>query len=63
MEIIEEVGFEGSFSEFLNFLRTDPQFYAETPEELLKEAAWISKSMDGKMPKLFGKLPQTTLIP
>ncbi|WP_422361144.1 DUF885 domain-containing protein [Reichenbachiella sp.] len=57
-EIIEEVEFEGSFAEFLNFLRTDPQFYAKTPEELLKEAAWISKSMDGKMPKLFGKLPR-----
>ncbi|WP_420580264.1 DUF885 domain-containing protein [Reichenbachiella sp.] len=57
-KIIEEVNFEGSFAEFLDFLRTDPQFYAKTPEELLKEAAWISKSMDGKMPKLFGKLPR-----
>lgn len=56
--IIEEVAFEGSFAEFLDFLRTNPQFYAETPDQLLKEAAWISKSMDGKMPKLFGKLPR-----
>lgn len=56
--IIEEVAFDGSFAEFLDFLRTDPQFYAETPDQLLKEAAWISKSMDGKMPKLFGKLPR-----
>lgn len=56
--IIEEVDFEGNFSDFLTFLRTDSQFYAQTPEELLKEAAWISKSMDGKLPKLFGKLPR-----
>ena len=56
--IINEVQFEGSFGEFLNFLRTDEQFYAKTPKELLREAAWISKSMDGRLPKLFGKLPR-----
>lgn len=56
--IIEEVKFDGSLQEFLEFLRTDPQFYAKTPEELLKEAAWISKSMDGKLPQLFGKIPR-----
>ena len=57
-QIIEEVGFKGSFAEFLNFLRTDEQFYAKTPDELLKAAAYISKSMDGKLPTLFGKLPR-----
>ncbi len=56
--IIEEVGFEGSFAEFLTFLRTDPRFYVETPEALLKEAAWISKRMDGKLPSLFKTLPR-----
>ena len=56
--IISELGFEGSFSDFLEFLRTDPQFYAQTPEELLKEAAWISKQIDGKMPEFFGNLPR-----
>lgn len=59
--IIKETGFEGSFDEFLSFLRTDPQFYAETPEELLKEAAWITKSMEGMMPKYFGKMPRMPL--
>ncbi|MEO9965660.1 MAG: DUF885 domain-containing protein [Reichenbachiella sp.] len=58
MAIIEEVSYDGSFEEFLQFLRTDKQFYANTPAELLKEAAWISKSMDGKLPQLFGKLPR-----
>ncbi|MFQ5527346.1 MAG: DUF885 family protein [Thermoanaerobaculia bacterium] len=56
--IIDEVGFEGTFAEFLTFLRTDPRFYVDTPEELLKEAAWISKRMDGKLPSLFKTLPR-----
>ena len=56
--IIESVGFEGSFADFLEFLRTDPRFYAETPEELLKEAAYLAKSMDAQLPKLFKTLPR-----
>ena len=43
---------------FLEFLRTDPRFYAKTPDELLKEASWIAKRMDGKLPALFGRLPR-----
>ncbi|PKG85405.1 DUF885 domain-containing protein [Colwellia sp. 75C3] len=58
-EIIEQVSFEGSFSEFVQFLRTDPQFYATTPTELLKEASFIAKKMDAKLPKLFKTLPRT----
>ncbi len=57
-EIIKQTGFEGSFKEFLVFLRTDPQFYAKTPDDLLKEAAWIAKRIDGQMPKYFGRLPR-----
>ncbi|MDH3403524.1 MAG: DUF885 domain-containing protein [Acidobacteriota bacterium] len=56
--VIAEVGFEGTFAEFLDFLRTDPRFYPETAEELLKEAAWIAKTMDGKLPALFKTLPR-----
>jgi len=56
--IIKQVGFDGDFQAFLDFLRTDEQFYAKTPEELLKEAAYIAKKMDGKLPSLFGKLPR-----
>jgi uncharacterized protein (DUF885 family) len=56
--IIDGVGFEGSFDEFLEFLRTDRRFYARTPEELLREAAFISKKMDGKLPSLFKTLPR-----
>lgn len=57
--IIEQVNFSGSFSEFLAFLRTDPQFYAKTPEELLMRAAYLSKKMDAKLPQLFKHLPRT----
>ena len=56
--VIAQVGFAGSFEDFLVHLRTDPKFYATTPEELLKEAAWIAKRMDGKLPALFKTLPR-----
>jgi uncharacterized protein (DUF885 family) len=57
--VMKQTGFSGDFASFLAFLRSDPRFYAETPEELLKQAAWIAKRMDGKLPALFGKLPRT----
>lgn len=56
--ILETVGFDGSYAELLDFLRTDPRFYAETPQDLLERAAWIAKTMDGKLPALFGRLPR-----
>lgn len=59
--IIADLGFEGSFADFLHFLRTDPQFYAETPEEILKEGAWIVKRMEAKLPQYFGHLPRMPL--
>lgn len=57
-EVIKEVGFKGTFAEFIHFLRTDPQFYATTPEQLLKEAAYIAKKMDAQLPTLFHTLPR-----
>ena len=57
-QIIEDVEFGGSFADFLTFLRTDPQFYAQTPEELLSAASNIAKEMDGKLPALFRTLPR-----
>ncbi|GMU65538.1 MAG: hypothetical protein AMXMBFR36_18120 [Acidobacteriota bacterium] len=51
-------GFAGTFEEFLTFLRTDPRFYAKTPEELIKEASWIAKRADAALPRLFGRLPR-----
>ncbi|MCO1336485.1 DUF885 domain-containing protein [Microbulbifer sp. OS29] len=57
--LIKESGFKGSFTEFTQFLRTDPQFYAETPEQLLKETAYISKRIDYVLPEFFNLLPRT----
>ncbi|WP_444929236.1 DUF885 domain-containing protein [Microbulbifer sp. SSSA002] len=57
--LIKASGFKGSFAEFTQFLRTDPQFYAETPEQLLKETAYISKRIDYLLPAFFKRLPRT----
>ncbi|HSP83388.1 MAG TPA: DUF885 domain-containing protein [Gillisia sp.] len=57
-KIIEEVEFSGSFEDFIHFLRTDEQFYAKTPEELLMVARNISKQIDGQLPRYFKKLPR-----
>jgi len=56
--VIAKIGFQGTFSDFLKFLRTDPQFYAKTPHELLAEASYLAKRIDGRMPAFFGKLPR-----
>lgn len=60
-QIIDKLGFEGSFADFLVFLRTDPQFYPKTPKALLQQAAWITIEMQGKLPQYFGKLPRMSL--
>ena len=59
--VIASTGFEGDFDAFLNFLRTDPRFYAESADALLKEAAWITKKMEGMMPKYFNTMPRMPL--
>lgn len=58
-QVIQQTGFKGSFAEFVQFLRTDPQFYVTKPEQLLKEAAYLSKKIDAQLPKLFKTLPRT----
>lgn len=57
--ILKKVGFQGSLKEFLEFLRTDPRFYVDTPEQLLKEVSYVLKRMDGELPRLFRTLPRT----
>jgi uncharacterized protein (DUF885 family) len=49
----------GDFAGFLNFLRTDPQFYATTREDLLEKASEMAKRSDDHLPALFGTLPRT----
>ena len=55
---MKDAGFKGDFPAFLHFLRTDPQFYAKTPDQLLHEAAWIAKQVDGKVGTYIGHLPR-----
>jgi uncharacterized protein (DUF885 family) len=57
-DVITQVGFKGDFAAFLQFLRTDPRFYAKTPEELLMRASFIAKRIDGKLPSEFKTLPR-----
>jgi prolyl oligopeptidase len=56
--IIDELDFAGSFQDFLTFLRTDPQFYYDDPEELYEAYLATSKRIDPELVKLFGKLPR-----
>jgi uncharacterized protein (DUF885 family) len=57
-QAMSQAGFQGDLPAFLAFLRSDPQFYAKTPDELLKSAAWIAKKFDGKADQYFGYLPR-----
>lgn len=56
--VIDEVGFTGSFAEFLEFLRSDPQFYFDSPEALFDAYLAICKRIDPELVRLFGKLPR-----
>ena len=58
IKIIQDLNFKGSFKEFFKFLRTDDQFYAKTPKELLMYARDISKRADEQLPRFFKTLPR-----
>lgn len=58
-QVIADTGFKGSFADFIQFLRTDPQFYPKTPDELMRYAAFLAKKSDAQLPKLFKTLPRT----
>jgi uncharacterized protein (DUF885 family) len=57
-QTMKATGFDGDFAAFLKFLRSDPQFYPKTPEELLMRASLIAKRVDGKLSQYFGLLPR-----
>ena len=58
IKIIQDLNFKGSFNEFFKFLRTEDQFYAKTPKELLMYARDISKRADEQLPRFFKTLPR-----
>lgn len=57
-KIIDSVHFDGTFADFLEFLRTDERFYVKSPEELMERTALVLKRMDGELPTLFKTLPR-----
>jgi len=57
--ILEKVGFKGTLPEFFTKLRTDPQFYYKTPEELLEAYRALAKRIDPNLVKVFKTLPRT----
>ena len=57
-KIIEDLNFQGNFSDFLNYLRTDSKFYADSPEELLMIARDMAKRADEQLPRFFKTLPR-----
>ncbi|HJR62261.1 MAG TPA: DUF885 domain-containing protein [Gemmatimonadaceae bacterium] len=57
-QAMRRTGFTGTMADFLRMLRTDARFYPTTPDELLRQASWIAKRMDGKLPSLFKTLPR-----
>ena len=57
-KVVADSGFAGDRAAFVRRMRTDPQFYAKTPQELLEKTAFVTKQIDDWMPKLLGKLPR-----
>jgi uncharacterized protein (DUF885 family) len=54
----DKANFKGTMAEFFKFMRTDPQFYAKTPRELLSYSAYVAKKADDKLSETFGFLPR-----
>ncbi|QKG71568.1 DUF885 domain-containing protein [Erythrobacter mangrovi] len=57
-QVKAEAGFAGALTEFIGFLRNDPQFVAKTPDELMGVSAYVAKRVDGKIADYFGFLPR-----
>lgn len=55
VEVAKKAGF-ASREAMIADMRTNPKWFTRTPEELLKETALMAKTIDGKMPSLFGRL-------
>ena len=58
-QIVDKLEFDGDINAFINFLRSDSQFYAKTPKDLIIYASYVAKKMDAELPKLFYKMPRT----
>jgi len=57
--VVDQLEYDGNINQFIQYLRTDKKFYAQTADELIKQASYIAKKMDAKLPQLFNYLPRT----
>lgn len=57
--VVDQLKYKGNINQFIQYLRTDKKFYAQTADELIKQASYIAKKMDAKLPQLFQHLPRT----
>ena len=57
-KVKSQIGYKGTIDEFNTFIKTDPQFYYTKKEDLINGFRKILHTMDGKLPQLFGTLPQ-----
>jgi uncharacterized protein (DUF885 family) len=58
-QVMESLGFQGTLRDFAASLRSDPRFFVDTPEQLMKEVAYLMKRIEGRLPGLFKTLPRT----
>ncbi len=56
--VMKQVGFTGTRQEFFEKLRTDPQFFYKTPDELLQAYRALAKRIDPNLVKVFKTLPR-----
>jgi uncharacterized protein (DUF885 family) len=56
--VIDTLGYKGSLEEFSLYLRSDRQFYSQTPEELLLAYRALTRRIDPLLVKIFGTLPR-----
>ena len=65
-EIMDQVGFEGSLSEFFVFMREDAQFYYPNSDqgraEYLDKAIAIITTMKQRLPDFFSRFPKAELV-
>ena len=57
--VVDQLEYDGNINQFIQYLRTDKKFYAQTAQELIKQASYIAKKMDAKLSQLFNYLPRT----
>jgi uncharacterized protein (DUF885 family) len=53
-DVFAQVGFKGSYKDFLHYLRTDPKFYYKNPDDLLEAYRAAAKTIDPHLTEVLG---------